>query len=231
MDGWMDGWGAEIAMTRVTRQTQQEVAVKTFSREMLSKEGNAHLLTAMRNELAVLTALRDGKHPSVANLVAVHEGPVQLVCCLEYCGGGSLHKALQRAGACDRPHAFGLGEHVSVRVARQLASALAFMHGAGFAHRDVKPQNVLFTEAPPNITPAAASRAPKSVSGSSATISRRCVVSATDWYFSSASSRTPTPISAATTSLTFCAARARTSAPSPVVVTRDSRSTPQTRAV
>jgi serine/threonine protein kinase len=143
--------------------TQQEVAVKTFSREMLSKEGNAHLLTAMRNELAVLTALRNGKHPSVANLVAVHEGPVQLVCCLEYCGGGSLHKALQRAGACDRPHAFGLGEHVSVRVARQLASALAFMHGAGFAHRDVKPQNVLFTEAPPNITPAAASRAPNAV--------------------------------------------------------------------
>lgn len=145
--------------------TQIEVAVKTFSRELLAKEGNAHLLTAMRNELAVLTALRKGMHPHVANLFALHEGPTHLVCCLEYCSGGSLHKALQRAGACDRPHAFGLGEHVSVRIAAQLASALAFLHGEGFAHRDVKPQNVLFAEAPPNITPAPNSRSEQAVRG------------------------------------------------------------------
>lgn len=136
--------------------TKQEVAVKTFSRELLSKESNAHLFAAMRHELGVLSSLRDGQHPCVANLVAVHEGPTQIVACLEYCGGGSLHKALQRAGACDRPHAFGLGEPVSVRVSLQLASALAFLHGRGVAHRDIKPQNVLFSEPPPNITPGSA---------------------------------------------------------------------------
>ena len=142
--------GAFSQVVRARHLTSHmEVAVKTFRRELLGKPENSHLLTAMKHELGLLQALsrvKSGPHPNVANLVAVHEGPVAIVCCLEYCGGGSVHKALQKAGACDRPHAFGLGEVISVRVAAQLATALAFLHGEGIAHRDIKPQNVLLTQ-------------------------------------------------------------------------------------
>ena len=79
-------------------------------------------------------------------LVEVLETHTSYVAVLEYCGGGSLQRLLQKSGACDRPHSLGLGEARACSISYQIAAALAHMHALGVAHRDVKPENVLFTD-------------------------------------------------------------------------------------
>jgi len=74
----------------------------------------------------------------------VIETHASYVAVLEYCAGGSLQRLLQKGGACDRPHALGLGEDRSRAIAHQICAALGHMHDLGIAHRDVKPENVLF---------------------------------------------------------------------------------------
>jgi serine/threonine protein kinase len=134
---------AQGAFSQVTRarhlSTQREVAIKTFNRNKISKE--AHLASAMKNELDVLKLLQGSAHQNIANMVEVLETKSSLLAVLEYCGGGSLQRCLQ-----GRPHATGLGPEAAMRIGGQIGAALAHMHGAGVAHRDVKPENVLFLD-------------------------------------------------------------------------------------
>ena len=135
---------AQGAFSQVMRarhlSTSTEVAVKTFNKGKIGKE--PHLAQAMKNELDVLKLLQPAAHPNVANVIDVFDTPRTVLCILEYCGGGSLQRCLQ-----NKPHATGLGEGMSKSVALQISRALAHMHGNGIAHRDVKPENVLFTDA------------------------------------------------------------------------------------
>ena len=132
---------AQGAFSQVTRakhhSTSCEVAVKMFHKAKITKE--AHLAQAMKNELDVLKLLQPAAHPNIANVLEVVETPRSVLAILEYCGGGSLQRCLQ-----GKPHATGLGEESSRIVAVQVARALSHMHGMGIAHRDVKPENVLF---------------------------------------------------------------------------------------
>ncbi|EOD32394.1 hypothetical protein EMIHUDRAFT_230951 [Emiliania huxleyi CCMP1516] len=68
-----------------------------------------------------------------------HPNVEQLTYCvvLEYCDGGDLHQALQRP----TPPGFFL------RVAGGVATGLAFLHGRGIMHRDLKSPNVVMREA------------------------------------------------------------------------------------
>lgn len=116
-----------------------EVAVKSFNKVKCAKE--PHLGSAMKNELDVLKLLQPAKHRHVANILAVLESKNSIHAVLEYCGGGSLHRQLQTRG-----HAKGFSERESIVVTAQLCSGLAYMHGLGVAHRDVKPENILFTD-------------------------------------------------------------------------------------
>ena len=141
---------ANGAFSQVARakhlSTQREVAVKTFLKAKYLQQGNEHLAQAMRNEIDVLRKLQPAQHPHIANIVEVLETHTSYVAVLEYCGGGSLQRLLQKSGACDRPHSLGLGEARACSISYQIAAALAHMHALGVAHRDVKPENVLFTD-------------------------------------------------------------------------------------
>ena len=132
---------AQGAFSQVTRakhlSTGCEVAVKMFHKAKINKE--AHLAQAMKNELDVLKLLQPAAHPNIANVLEVVETPRSVLAILEYCGGGSLQRCLQ-----GKPHATGLGEEASRIVAVQVARALSHMHGMGIAHRDVKPENILY---------------------------------------------------------------------------------------
>jgi len=133
---------AQGAFSQVARAQRHgsghEVAVKTFLKNKINKE--AHLAKAMKNELEVLKMLQPSGHVNIANVLEVIDAKNSMIAILEYCGGGSLQRCLQ-----SRPHASGLGETASRNIGFQLCGALAHMHEMGIAHRDVKPENVLFT--------------------------------------------------------------------------------------
>jgi hypothetical protein len=97
-----------------------------------------------RREAAALCAL---VHPLVLPLlgaVCAH-GRAHLL--LPHCSGGNLRSwtdAQARAGAC-----LGLAGWRAVRgTFRQLLTALAFIHSRGVAHRDIKPEHVMWRAAP-----------------------------------------------------------------------------------
>lgn len=137
-----------------------EVAIKTWSVAACKKDAaNAFNRDV---ELATLRRAALQPHPHVANLLHVLEGPVYTHAVLEYCAGGSLLRHLQRLqtskgghqtkqslapGAPPSALSGGMEPAQARLVARQVLSALAFLHSLPIAHRDVKPANVLFTDA------------------------------------------------------------------------------------
>jgi len=64
------------------------------------------------------------------------DGPRQFIV-MEYVPGGTLHDRVRRDGA--------LPEADALRIAAEVADALAYAHSRGVVHRDIKPHNVLLT--------------------------------------------------------------------------------------
>ncbi|HLJ58565.1 MAG TPA: protein kinase [bacterium] len=64
------------------------------------------------------------------------DGPRQYIA-MEYVPGGTVREMLVRRGP--------LPEAEALRIAAEVADALAYAHGRGFVHRDVKPHNILLT--------------------------------------------------------------------------------------
>ena len=62
---------------------------------------------------------------------------------LEYLDGGSLDRFLQIGESKRRHRPIGFG--LRVRILREAASGISFLHERGYVHRDVKPANVLLT--------------------------------------------------------------------------------------
>jgi serine/threonine-protein kinase len=108
------------------------VAVKLLSPELCADE---ELVARFRNEGHTLQLLR---HPRIVKVFAcgsLPEGPPYMV--LEWLPV-DLHQELTRAAA-------PLPPLTAMRVAWQLAEALAGLHERGIVHRDLKPSNVLLT--------------------------------------------------------------------------------------
>ena len=117
-----------------------EVAVKSFARNKYNKAG--WLKTALKNEMDVLSELQDSCHVHIANLIEQHDTPQATHAVLEYCAGGSVHRHLRSLR-----HGQFLPETMGGTLVQQLSLALAHLHGLGIAHRDVKTENVLYTDA------------------------------------------------------------------------------------
>ena len=66
------------------------------------------------------------------------EGPSFLYYAMPYIEGESLRDRIAREGPLPVP--------VALRIAREVADALAYAHGRGVVHRDIKPANILLTE-------------------------------------------------------------------------------------
>ena len=124
------GKGGMGAVYRARRRTDgREIALKLLLPKVaVSAETRANLL----REIEVTLRLR---HPNIVEMVGCGVDGDGFYFAMEYCPGGSIEARVGTEGALP------LG--VAAPLALQALEGLAFAHGAGFVHRDVKPDNIL----------------------------------------------------------------------------------------
>jgi len=85
--------------------------------------------------LLEMQVLQKMSHPNVVPMSGAGEAHGVLYFTMPFLEGDTLRQRLAREGA------FPMGD--AVRVARDIANALAHVHSLGVVHRDVKPENIL----------------------------------------------------------------------------------------
>ncbi|CEM01517.1 unnamed protein product [Vitrella brassicaformis CCMP3155] len=111
--------------------TGKKVALKTIQLEDDEGKQNGVTNTAIR-ELILLRALR---HPNIVRCTELEADAKELRMVLEYCNRGDLRREIKKPG--------NLTITAIKKYARQVLSALAYMHMNYIVHRDLKPQNLL----------------------------------------------------------------------------------------
>jgi len=104
------------------------VAVKVFRPELAAALGTDRFL----REIEIAGRLQ---HPHVLPLHDSGEADGLLYYVMPYVEGESLRERLSRDGQLPLDEA--------LRIAREVADALAYAHGLGLVHRDIKPENIL----------------------------------------------------------------------------------------
>jgi calcium-dependent protein kinase len=113
-------------------------ALKEISKQDMTPE----IVEEMRNEVAILRSL---DHPNILRVYDWYETPTHSYMVMEYCSGGNLLSS-------DRcPYT----EPQVAQVMIQVLGAMVYIHKRGIAHRDVKPENIVYAhkgeEAPPKL--------------------------------------------------------------------------------
>ena len=125
------GQGA-TAMVHLARDTQlgRAVALKILREELVQSAASARFLREIRRTSAL-------KHPHILEVLGSGEHEGRLYFALPYMEGGTLRTLLKREK--------GLPLNRIVEIARPIAEALDYAHKRALVHRDVKPENILFT--------------------------------------------------------------------------------------
>jgi serine/threonine-protein kinase len=113
------------------RKHGRHVAVKVLRPELGTAFGTERFL----REIAIAARL---SHPHIVPLIDSGEHDGMLYYVSAYIPGGSLGDQLKREGR--------LALSDALRITREVGTALDFAHRAGFVHRDVKPENILFAD-------------------------------------------------------------------------------------
>src|SRR6476661_3201877 len=113
------------------RKHKRKVAIKILRQEFGASVGAERFL----REIGIAAQL---SHPHLVPLIDSGEAGGLLYYVSSYMPGGSLRERLQREGT--------LSVHDTLRIAEEVSTALDFAHRAGFVHRDVKPENILFAD-------------------------------------------------------------------------------------
>jgi serine/threonine protein kinase len=129
------GRGGSAVVVKATRGVNSETyACKILPLSLIQDTGN------FQHFEREITATAQISHP---NIVALHDfqsdgGNCYLV--MDYCPGGELLHYLGRNGRLPEP--------LAALVCGQIVAAIAHCHRSGVAHRDIKLENVMFTEFP-----------------------------------------------------------------------------------
>ena len=105
-----------------------QVAIKLLHAEMVGTSGRKRFLQEI--EFARRLA-----HPGIVPVLDSGEADGSLYLVMPVVEGESLHARLRRERQLPVPEA--------LRIAREVAEALAYAHAAGIVHRDIKPANIL----------------------------------------------------------------------------------------
>ena len=111
----------------------REVAVKSMALLKDERERNW-----MKREISLLKQVR---HPNVTEFIGISKDPENnLLIVMEFVPGGELYPLLQKEDLeIDWP--------LRLKIAHDVASALAFMHARNIIHRDIKSENLLVDDA------------------------------------------------------------------------------------
>lgn len=108
----------------------RQVALKVLRPELTAAVGSERFI----REIQIVAQL---SHPHVLPLYDSGEIDGRLFYVMPYVEGGSLRERLDRDGRFSIPDA--------TRILREVTDALAYAHGRGVIHRDIKPDNVLIS--------------------------------------------------------------------------------------
>ena len=126
---------AEGGMARVYRGRdlllKRTIAVKVLKDQMT---GDAAFVRRFEREAQSAAAL---SHPHIVNIYDVGEEEGTYFMVMEYVDGKNLKEYIRDKGRLSAPEA--------IKITRQIAEALEQAHQAGVIHRDIKPQNILFS--------------------------------------------------------------------------------------
>lgn len=115
----------------INKITKEEVALKFVDyRSLLNTED----VLRMYNEIALLRNLR---HTSIVKLIDAFDLEDKMCFVMEYCSGGELMDYIKLKGP--------LPEHEIYSLGAQIVDAVRYCHNSQVIHRDLKPQNVLFS--------------------------------------------------------------------------------------
>ncbi len=126
---------AEGGMARVYRGLdlllKRTVAVKVLKDQMT---GDASFIRRFEREAQSAAAL---SHPHIVNIYDVGEEDGTYFMVMEYVDGKNLKEYIREKEK--------LSASEAIKITRQIAEALEQAHAAGVIHRDIKPQNILFS--------------------------------------------------------------------------------------
>jgi serine/threonine protein kinase len=114
------------------RLLERNVALKVLHEQFT---GDGDYVERFRREARAVAQL---SHPNIVTVIDRGEQDSRQFIVFEYIPGENLKGLVERAGP--------LPERDALQLGLQVARGLAFAHGQGLVHRDVKPQNVLLTE-------------------------------------------------------------------------------------
>ncbi|KJZ72591.1 hypothetical protein HIM_07950 [Hirsutella minnesotensis 3608] len=125
------GKGAFAVVYKVTAKFDgQPYAAKEIEKRRFIKNGV--LDQKVENEMKIM---RRVQHPHIVRYMEHIDWESLLIIIMEYVPGGDLGRLIAEDGA--------FPEHMAQTMARQLLSALGYLHANNITHRDVKPDNIL----------------------------------------------------------------------------------------
>ena len=125
------GGMAEVYLAR-DRKLDRDVALKVLPHRYAC---DPESVERFRREAGAAARLN---HPHIVQIYDWGEAAGTYYISMEYVPGRSLKEVIQEEGS--------LSFEKIVSVATQVLDALAFVHAAGFVHRDIKPQNILLDD-------------------------------------------------------------------------------------
>eukprot|EP01084_Bolivina_argentea_P096140 172836_1 len=133
-DGYRLGKKLGRGAYAVVKLAERKSDKMRFAAKIINKRGlNKWDLRGLRLEIAIM---RDLEHANIVRLFDVFESPSKIGLIIGLLRGGELLDVVIDKGS--------FSEHEASQCFAQLCDGLAYIHSANIAHRDVKPDNLLF---------------------------------------------------------------------------------------